>query len=76
MNVRQTAAIRTVPAFVESKRQDRNPEQVPSVEGANLHGTAGLCAGEAVVIAKSDALRSEIVDAVKDEQGQFSLNKL
>ncbi len=76
MNVRQTAASSTVPAFAESKRHDRNPEQVPSVEGANLHGTAVLCAGEAVVIAKSDSLGSKIVDAVNDEQWQYSLSKL
>ena len=74
--MRRTTANSAMPAFVESKWQDRNPEQVQSVEGVNLHGTAGLCAGEAVVIAKSDALRSEIIDAVNDEQGEFSLNKL
>ncbi len=69
MNVRLTATNGTVPSFVESERQDRNPEQVPSVEGANLQGTARLRAGEAVVIAKGDALGAESVDAVEDEQG-------
>jgi len=69
VNVRQAAASGAEPAFVESKRQQRNPENMPGVESADLHGTTGLRAVEAVVIAKSDALRPKVVHAVEDEQG-------
>jgi len=44
VDVRLTAAIRTTPSFVETQWQNRNPENMPRVETANLNRAARLCA--------------------------------
>jgi len=55
-----------MPPFTQ--RQYRNPEDMPSIEAANLNGAARLSAREAIIIAEGDALGTESVDAVGDEQ--------
>jgi len=69
MEVRIATTGGTVPAFVEAEREQRNPHEMPGVKGADLDGTSWPGAEEAVVVAKGNAARAPMVDAVNDEQG-------
>jgi hypothetical protein len=62
-----TATNRTPPTFAKTQLQNGNPENVPSIKSANLSRTPRLPAREAIVIAKGQSLRAELVDAMNDE---------
>ena len=70
MHVGLVVAGSTKPGLMKAERQERNIENVPSIERANLHGAARLRAGETVVVAKGDPLGAEAVQAVDDEHGR------
>jgi len=55
------------PAFPKAHRQNRDPEQVPHIEGPDGNGSTRRLAPKAVVIAKRNSLRPETVGAANDE---------
>jgi hypothetical protein len=61
---------------VKAERQKRNPEKMKGVEGTDLDGTTRPSAGEAIVIAKSEAFGAELVDPVEDDQDDSRWTKL
>ena len=62
-------AHRALPVLPEADREDRDPEDVPDIESADRDGSAGRLAAEAIVVAKANLLRSEMVGAIDDEDG-------
>lgn len=60
------------PMSPEPDRQNRNPEDMAYIEGANGDGSARSLAGHAVVVAKCHPLRTEMVGAVNQEHGDWS----
>jgi hypothetical protein len=64
-----------VPACLKAERHERNPKKMPGVEGAELYGAAGTCTRETVVIAEGDAFRTEMIDAVDEEQGSSRVKR-
>src|SRR2546422_6332593 len=56
------------PAFPKSRRQDRNPKNVPHVDRPHLHRPPRLPAHQAVVVAKRHPLRLPMINAINDEQ--------
>jgi hypothetical protein len=57
------------PVLQKADREDRDPEDVPDIESADRDGSAGRLAAEAIVVAKANLLRSEMVGAIDDEDG-------
>jgi|GEM_PF-6002307 len=55
------------PAFPKAHRQNRDPEKVPHIEGSDGNGSTRRLAPKAVVIAKGDSLRPEMVGTANDE---------
>jgi hypothetical protein len=55
------------PALVIAERENRNPENMPGVEAADLYGAAGLRARAAVVVAEGDAFLPEAVKTVENQ---------
>ncbi len=53
----------------EANGQNRHPEDMSDIEGADCDRTPRGLARETVVIAERDALRPEMVGAVNDEHG-------
>jgi hypothetical protein len=53
---------------VEAERQKRNPKEMPGVEGTDLDEATRPSARDAVVIAKSDPLKAELIVPVGDDQ--------
>ncbi len=58
-----------LPVLPEADREDRDPEDVPDIESAYRDGSAGRLAAEAIVVAKANFLRPEMVGAIDDEHG-------
>jgi len=61
-----------LPVFPKTDGQDRDPEDVSHIKGAEGDRSARRLAGEAVVVAEGNALRPEMVGAVDDEHGGFA----
>src|ERR1035437_7213148 len=57
------------PVLPKAHRQDRDPEDVPHIEGPDGDGAARRAARKAVVIAKRNLLWPEMVGAVNDKHG-------
>lgn len=69
VDMRKPVAVCTNPTLVEAERQQRNSENMQSIESANLRGTPRLRAGKAVVVATRHPLRAEMIQAMNDKQG-------
>ena len=61
-----------LPAFPKAHRQDRDPEEVPHIEGPDGNGSARRLAPKAVVVAKRNSLRPKVVGTANDEHGNWS----
>ena len=69
IGVRIAVAHAALPVLPEADGQDGDEEDVPDIESADGDGAPGRLAAEAIVVAKSDLLRPEMVGAVDDEHG-------
>lgn len=56
-----------LPAFPKAHRQNRDPEEVSHIEGPDGNGSTRRLAPKAVVIAKRNSLRPEVVGTANDE---------
>jgi hypothetical protein len=61
-----------LPAFPKAYRQNRYPEEVLHIEGPDRNGSTRRLAPKAVVIAKRNSLRPEVVGATNDEHSDWS----
>ena len=61
-----------LPAFPKAHRQNRDPEEVPHIEGPDGNGSTRRPAPKAVVITKRNSLRPEVVGTANDEHGDWS----
>ena len=68
VHMRIPATHRANPVSPKSTRQDRNPEDVPHVKRPYLHGPARRPAHQAIVVAKSQALRPPMIHAINNVQ--------
>jgi hypothetical protein len=58
-----------LPAFPKAHRQNRDPEEVSHIEGPDGDGSTRRLAPKAVVIAKRNSLRPEMIGTANDEHG-------
>ena len=72
--MRLAPALAALPVLPEADRDEWDPEDMSHVKGANRDGAPWCLARNAVVIAKGNSLRPEMVNAANDEHDRWPEN--